>query len=136
MALLGQTSGSKAANAAWFATALSPPQDGEIAIHFAVQSALANAQLQYTVNNRTDWVAFGTSGVALAANAGYELKLNISKASQFNLRQTTTAHPAGLPTRNISRSHAGRRLSMLKRRAISSESACPSPKGRAATIIR
>jgi hypothetical protein len=80
---------SKAANAGWFTpTALSPLHDDEITIHFAMASALTNTQLQYTVDNGTSCVTFGT-GVAPAANASYEFKLNISKTALFNLRQTT-----------------------------------------------
>ncbi len=92
--LLASTTGSKAANAAWFSPSVTLPfpQDtvrreaGTIAVSFSTASTITNAQFQVTFDGGTTWQTIGT-GVAPAANAVYEVTFSITKNQSFNVRQ-------------------------------------------------
>ncbi|MDQ3966974.1 MAG: hypothetical protein M3275_01095 [Thermoproteota archaeon] len=98
MVLLTQTSGSKAQNVKFFANDIGDyhsidrpnntpiPHDG-ILNHLASQTALTNAELQYTVDGGTTWNTFPTATVA-GANIGVIVDIPVSKNTRFNMRQT------------------------------------------------
>lgn len=83
---IAQTSGIKEPNTNFFEEDLSVHHDGVINIHFASQTAVSSASIQYTIDGGEHWASFGHLIGPISANEGIVVSMPIAKTKKFNMR--------------------------------------------------